>query len=145
MGVKSMINNFNGEYRWLSNFYACLICYEGDYYTSSEHAYQASKTVIYEERQLFLVSSITSRQAKRMGKKVTLRDDWQEVKLNNMYIINKDKYTRNENLGLWLAETKDEKLVEGNTWNDTFWGVCQGIGDNHLGKTLMRIRKELNQ
>ena len=35
--------------------------------------------------------------------------------------------------------------IEGNTWNDTFWGVCNGQGQNWLGKILMLVRSELNK
>ena len=42
-----------------------------------------------------------------------------------------------------LADTEDEELIEGNTWNDTYWGVCRGVGENHLGKLLMEVREML--
>jgi hypothetical protein len=41
-----------------------------------------------------------------------------------------------------LLETGDRDLIEENTWNDRFWGVCRGHGGNHLGKLLMAIRTE---
>ena len=39
-----------------------------------------------------------------------------------------------------LLETDDAELIEGNTWGDTYWGTCSGIGQNHLGKLLMKTR-----
>jgi predicted NAD-dependent protein-ADP-ribosyltransferase YbiA (DUF1768 family) len=55
----------------------------------------------------------------------------------------KDKFSRNPELRVKLLNTGDLQLVEGNYWGDTFWGVCNGKGENHLGKILMRVRKEL--
>ena len=45
-----------------------------------------------------------------------------------------------EQLADWLLETGDEELVEGNTWSDTTWGVCNGVGENKLGRLLMIVR-----
>ena len=47
------------------------------------------------------------------------------------------------NLSELLIGTEDVELVESNNWNDTFWGVCNGKGKNHLGKILMEVREEL--
>ena len=44
-----------------------------------------------------------------------------------------------------LLSTEDSSLVEGNDWNDKFWGVCQGKGLNHLGRILMKVRKEVKE
>ena len=60
-----------------------------------------------------------------------------------MYVINFEKFSCNFYLLHKLLTTGDAKIVEGNTWGDTFWGVCGGVGENHLGKVLMRIRAEL--
>ena len=60
-----------------------------------------------------------------------------------MYEIVKDKFSRNPELRVKLLNTGDIELIEGNYWGDTFWGVCNGKGENHLGKILMRVRKEL--
>lgn len=43
-----------------------------------------------------------------------------------------------------LLATGEAELIEGNTWGDTYWGVCHGVGQNHLGCLLMKIRGELN-
>ena len=53
------------------------------------------------------------------------------------------KFSTNESLKKRLLETGDEELIEGNTWNDTYWGVCKGVGLNKLGEILMRVREEL--
>ena len=42
-----------------------------------------------------------------------------------------------------LRLTHPYPLVELNTWNDVFWGVCKGQGENHLGRLLMTIRDNI--
>ena len=55
------------------------------------------------------------------------------------------KFYQNPQLAEKLIATADRKIVEGNTWHDTFWGVdaATGKGENHLGVILMKIREEL--
>lgn len=83
-------------------------------------------------------------EAKRLGRKATLRLDWEKVKLTIMEDLLRQKFAWKE-LKEKLLSTGDEELVEGNTWSDTFWGVCNGKGENHLGKLLMKIREELKE
>jgi len=135
-----MIKEFKGEYRWLSNFTPCKVLLDGVEYPSTENAYQASKTLIYAERQPF--TSMTAGQAKRAGRKVTMRDDWDNVKLDVMENLNRQKYLT-EPLKSMLIKTGDVEIQEGNTWGDTFWGICNGVGQNNLGKIIMKIRKEI--
>ena len=118
------IESFDGDYRWLSNFYMCDVYYQEAMYPSSEHAYQASKTLIENERDVIRTIPAAG-SAKRLGQLVTKRDDWDKVKILNMFVINLDKFKRNPVLGQLLIDTGDLQLVEGNNWNDTFWGVCQ--------------------
>lgn len=136
-----MIDSFREEYYFLSNFYHVDVEYDGIVYKNSEAAFQAQKVLDDDEKLLF--SDLYPREAKELGRKVKLRKDWNDVKDNYMYEICKAKFTQHEDLAEKLLETGDEELVEGNTWNDTYWGVCNGKGKNQLGKTLMRIREEL--
>jgi len=53
------------------------------------------------------------------------------------------KFTKHESLKEKLLATGDEELVEGNDWNDRVWGKVDGVGENHLGRLLMKIRAEL--
>lgn len=132
-----MIDSFSGEYRWLSNFWPCKVTLNGVEYPSVECAYQAAKTLKTAERIPF--QSATASEAKRLGRSLTTRPDWDEVKLSIMEGLLKQKFSQP-----WfkqkLESTGEEELVEGNYWNDTFWGVCRGRGENHLGKLLMKIR-----
>ena len=137
------IESFTGEYRWLSNFWPCGLTYEGVTYPSVEHAYQAAKSLNDEER---ITMSLLSRpgDAKRYGKKLTLRPDWEQVKVSVMRELLKLKFASPfDGLGVFLRNTNDSELVEGNTWGDTIWGVCNGVGENLLGKLLMERREHL--
>ena len=60
-----------------------------------------------------------------------------------MYDVCKAKFTQNPELAEKLLATGEQELVEGNNWNDTFWGMCRGKGKNMLGNILMKIREEL--
>lgn len=135
------INNFDGKYAFLSNFYPATVFYETRKYPSAEHAFQAAKTQIYEEI-IEIQNAPTPGRAKRLGRKCTLRPDWEEVKDDVMYKIVKDKFVRNPDLSSALIKTSEEKLVEGNNWGDHYWGV-DGHGKNRLGQILMRVRSEL--
>lgn len=135
------IKGFFGEYRFLSNYHLCDIEYEGLIYSSVENAFQAAKSLDENIRKRFL--HVSPAEAKRMGKKVELREDWESVKQAIMYELNAFKYLMHKDLGIALVATGDRYLEETNWWNDTFWGVCNGEGLNRLGETLMRIRKGL--
>ena len=135
-----VIDSFQGKYRWLSNFWMCPggIQY-GDYiYPSTEHAYQAAKTIVDSER-LEILRAKTPGQAKRLGRRVTMRPDWDLIKIDVMRTVLKQKFN-DEELAQKLRDTGNAELIEGNHWGDTFWGVCKGAGHNHLGKLLMEIR-----
>jgi ribA/ribD-fused uncharacterized protein len=72
-----------------------------------------------------------------------MRPDWEQVKILIMTSLVRDKFTRHQDLKEQLLATGDAELIEGNWWGDTFWGVCKGKGENHLGKVLMKVREEL--
>ena len=137
-----MINDFRGDYRWLSNFHPCLIVYDGITYPSSENAYQAAKFRDKNFRAKFV--GILPAEAKKLGRSPGIVPYWDNIKLTVMEYILRQKFTPGTELAQKLINTGNEELVEGNWWNDTYWGVCRGVGQNHLGKLLMKIREELN-
>lgn len=144
-GSETMSNGVYGfftEYRFLSNFYLADVELDGLPYKSTEHAYQAAKTLNEEER-LQIRESAKCGDAKRLGQKVTMRSDWEEVKLGIMKDLVRQKFTKHPDLKEKLLATGDAYLEESNTWSDCWWGVCNGKGQNHLGKILMEVRKEL--
>ena len=136
------IKSFRGSNEFLSNMYPCWAWLDGVSYPSVEHAFQAAKTLDLEKRRLFQVCPVKA--AKKEGRLVDLRPDWEKVKLDIMYSLLKSKFSDAE-LKQKLLETGDKQLIEGNTWNDTYWGVCKGVGENHLGKLLMQVRSELRE
>lgn len=138
------IRGFNGSYRFLSNFWPCVVHMDGKAYPSLEHAYQAAKT-LDEGKRVWIRAAPTPGIAKRRGRQVTMREDWDRIKKRIMFKLVKDKFTRDEPLGTKLLETGNALLVEDNTWGDTYWGKCSGEGKNHLGKILIRARRELRQ
>lgn len=136
------IRGFFDEYRFLSNFWMAEVEFEGLRYPSVEHGYQAAKTLDIHER-VYISGLPTAGKAKRRGSKVVLRADWEQVKLGIMEELVRQKFTRHECLKQKLLVTAQLRLVEENSWGDTFWGVCRGEGKNHLGEILMKVREEL--
>lgn len=136
-----MIGPFENQYRFLSNFSLSEIHYDGIFYSTVEHAFQAAKSMKYEEK-ICVAKLATPGEAKKYGKKVQLRPDWNEVKVYIMWDLVKKKFEC-EKLRQMLLDTGDEELVEVNSWNDCFWGVCEGKGENYLGRILMHIRREI--
>ena len=135
------IDSFTGVNNFLSNFYRARITFEGREYKTVEHAYQAAKTLNEEEREN-IAKAQTPSQAKRLGQEVRLREGWEEIKLGIMTELVGKKF-ENKILRFKLSATGNQELVEGNYWGDTYWGICRGIGRNHLGKILMEVRKEI--
>lgn len=136
------IKGFNEEYRWLSNYWPCEVIWNGLTYKSSEAAYQAAKSLDPKVWERF--TTLGAGTSKKEGKLLDIREDWDDVKLGIMFQICLDKFVRNEDLKQKLLATGDKFLEETNWWGDTFWGVCRGAGQNHLGRTLMEIRQIIN-
>ena len=76
-----MIAEFEGQYAFLSNFFPSPIIYEGITYPTNEHFFQAMKTLDQEERRAIAAAG-TPGKAKRMGRQVSLRNDWEQVKVD---------------------------------------------------------------
>ena len=139
--MSAVIDSFKGEHDWLSNFYNCPVHFEGLNFSNTEAAFQAAKTLNMEEREKFV--GLSPLIAKRKGRRVELRSDWEAVKIEVMREVLRCKFSQNPDLKAKLIATGDAELIEGNNWNDTFWGVCRDKGRNHLGKLLMALRAEL--
>jgi len=139
-----VIGHFVGPYRFLSNFFPAEIELDGEIYPTVEAAFQARKTLDPDERAKIRVAK-TPGVAKRLGRRVKLVPDWEKIKITVMTDLVRQKFTRHRALAAELLATWDQKLVEGNTWRDHFWGVCDGYGLNWLGKILMKVRDELRK
>jgi ribA/ribD-fused uncharacterized protein len=140
------IVSFSGEHFFLSNFYPHPVEVEGAVYPTNEHAFQALKTADADEREQVRLAPTPGR-AKRLGRRVTLRPDWNSYRFEVMERLVREKF-RGPELRRLLLSTGSRELIEGNTWNDRTWGCTRGRdgawhGANQLGKALMRIRDEL--
>ena len=144
------INSFEGDFSFLSNFFPSPIVDEnGTTWDTVEHFFQASKSLDLNEKE-FVRGKTTAGRAKRAGRKISIRSDWDDVKITFMQVALLMKFSQNENLKRLLLETGDAVIVEGNNWHDNFWGVCDcsscdGVGTNFLGRLLMQIREFLNK
>lgn len=137
------IDSFRDEYAFLSNFYPVqVIGMDGFAYPTVEHAFQAAKTDVPEE-QRYIRAAATTSIAKRRGRVVTLRRGWDDMRLDVMRELLANKFRTHPKLRAQLLDTRGQMLVEGNRWGDTYWGVCRGVGYNHLGRLLMKLRAEL--
>ena len=137
------INSFKDEYFFLSNFYDSTVTYNGLTYQNREAAFQAQKCQFLHERIPF--TKMNPSEAKKAGRKVVLRKDWETVKINIMAQIVKAKFEQNEELAIKLLNTGDAYLEEGNNWGDHIWGTVNGQGANYLGYILMGVRDHLKQ
>lgn len=123
---------------------------EGATYPTIEHAFQAAKSLDFAERRV-VKNAKTAGEAKRMGRKIKRRSDWFDVSLVIMEELVRQKFTRYPELKNKLLETGETTLIEGNNWNDRFYGCVydtnrnEWVGENHLGKILMKVREELKQ
>ncbi|HEY3244631.1 MAG TPA: NADAR family protein [Phycisphaerae bacterium] len=138
------IAEFQGPYRFLSNFWPAEVQFEGLTYPSVEHAYQAAKSLDAAERQR-IAALATPSDAKAAGRALPLRPDWEQVKFAVMEECVRYKFTQHAELRERLLATGDAELEEGNTWGDRVWGVYEGRGENRLGKILMKVRAELRR
>lgn len=145
-----MIHGFDNKYSFLSNFYACQVEYEGITYPTSEHAFQAAKSLDPNIRK-WIAAAFTPGQAKRRGRSIELRSDWEEIKDQVMLDIVREKF-KNEDMRARLLMTIEEgydSFCEDNYWHDNYWGNCncercKNIeGKNMLGKILMDIANEV--
>lgn len=156
-----LIDHFEGEYFFLSNFYPVPILFDGVYYPTIEHSFQAAKTIVQNERIPFQAHGLTPGQSKRLGRQITLRADWEEVKNDVMreqlaYKFGADHHV----LQRRLIDTGEATLIEGNRWHDNVWGdcycnqiktltevkeSCHVPGQNRLGKLLMELRAHLSK
>jgi ribA/ribD-fused uncharacterized protein len=141
-----MIDFFDGEYAFLSNFYNASCIFEGKLYPTVEHAFQAAKSLDHAERD-WIAAAGSPGLAKRLGRRINLRPDWEKIKFDVMEECLRSKFADTV-LKQKLLATGDEELVEGNYWHDNTYGNCSCekckdiVGRNMLGNILMKLRTE---
>lgn len=146
----TLIDDFRGQWMFLSNFHRAPLAWDGDTYPTSEHAFNAGKT-LDRDRRRWVAAAPTPMEAKRRGRSVQLRDGWDDrVRYEVMADVLHAKFTCHPGRVEALLSTGDALLVEGNRWHDNEWGdcrcgrpACAAEGGNMLGRMLMRLRDEL--
>jgi ribA/ribD-fused uncharacterized protein len=144
--VPSNISYRNGYvYNWFSNFepFETPMDYDGIVSKTPEAFYQSMKT---KDRYLrSVVGEMSAAKSKRAGRKLIIRDDWENIKVGVMMMALRHKFAEGTEWRKRLDETEGE-IVEWNNWHDNIWGDCVCIncllteGKNLLGKLLMGIR-----
>lgn len=137
MQLPMIIENFSGTYFFLSNFYPHKITVPWGTFKSVEAAFQAAKCADRSEIPAF--EALHPDEARRKGRQVKLVDNWECMKDGVMLVCLSAKFA-DPILRGWLKNTRPHILIEGNDWNDTYWGVCRGVGTNMLGNLLMLVR-----
>ena len=140
--MDQQIKGFQGEYRFLSNFYPSKVEFRNLVFLSSEAAYQADKAKDESLRDQF--TTLNAREARTLGKSMDIREGWDGDRLNVMYRILRGKFVGGS-LRDKLLNTEEAHLEETNYWHDTFWGIYNGTGWNHLGRLLMVVRDEIRE
>lgn len=146
----TVIDAFRGQWAFLSNFHPAVLNWEGITYPTAEHAFNAGKTLDPSKR-LTISQAPTPREAKRLGRAVQLRPDWDvRVRFEVMAAVLRAKFACREERANALLSTGRVMLIEGNTWHDQVWGDCRcgrepcaEAGANHLGELLMELREDL--
>ena len=133
---------FKGYYWFLSNSYPVTLRdmeYPSITYGSVEAAFQAAKTLSYEKRKTF--ESLSPREAKHLGRRISLRPDWEYVKEKVMETYLKQKFS----IPMFRKrlEAIEGPIVKDNTWGNTYWSRTHGRGLNRLGVLLEKIRAEI--
>jgi ribA/ribD-fused uncharacterized protein len=141
----NVIDDFDGNYAFLSNFHPSQVVYMGITCATVEHAYQCAKATNEPDRFRIATAMKDNRPApglaKSWGRVCRLRRDWEEVKDDVMLTLLRQKF-KHKTLRLALDATDAAYLIEGNNWNDTYWGVTHVGGKNRLGQMLMQVREE---
>lgn len=144
-----MITSFRRDYFFLSNFFEKDFEWRGMSWRSGEHAYQASKACDEDNASMLCVKMARSPGvAKKLGRLINVRTDWEEIKYDVMRSVVRAKFSDTE-LARKLIATGKEELVEGNYWGDKTWGCVLENGEwegrNMLGNILMEVRDELRK
>lgn len=146
--TKDPILSFRVYYSFLSNFYnGNVFVYNNMKFKNAESAFQSRK----DDTMARYFEMLNPLMSKNLGRKVNLRNDWEEIKDKIMYEVCYEKFTQCEKLKNKLLETGDRELVEGNNYGDTYWGMVynnktnEWVGENKLGIILMTVRDNIRE
>lgn len=143
------ISDFKGDHAFLLPSFECPVFLSGDTesYPSYEHALQASRFSLLEERCLIRetplirdVKKMTSRFDSNRGEK------WKQECMNIAEQLLRDKFIRSKEMTSKLKATGKKSLVYANTYGELYWGTSvedRHKGQNRLGKLLEKIRSDI--
>lgn len=136
---------FKGEFEYLSNFHPSKITRWGIEFPTVEHIFVAAKTTDMKLRREIAQIS-TPAKAKKFGRKLKLRPDWEEVKYQEMREAIRGKFA--DPRLMHQLQMIEGEIVEHNTWHDNTWGACtcqrcaNRPKQNWLGRLIMEVRDE---
>lgn len=169
---KEPILKFRQEFGYLSNFNVLKnkIHYLGYDYISVEAGYMAQKCDDVAWKQYCSTISPSwngnaQGEMKKAAYNVELTKDFSDKRLKIMLDLLRLKFRNNPYLANKLVATYPKMIMEGNTWNDKYWGATISkrnssnnveleklykeftqyfyVGQNYLGRLLMKVRDEL--
>lgn len=137
-------------YGVFSNLYRRDMTFNGEVFSTAEHAYQAGKARKKEVRDWILSAPTPGLVAMAAHGLYTwdIVSDWSTIKFVRMKEVLRAKFSQHEDLRKLLLSTKDARLVEAGKTNNPvnrLWGEVNGKGQNMLGVLLMEIREELRK
>jgi len=133
------------NYGWMSNFHRAPFEASGHTWPTVEHAFQAAKNYNQDPMCTKIREAKTPGEAKKLGRQVELRPDWEDTKVDVMHYLVLAKFCTHLDLARKLLDTGDALIEEDSKW-DSFWGTGpKGTGRNEMGKILMNTRKVLRE
>ncbi len=129
-------------FEFLSNMRLYPIQALGTRFRASENLYQFSKLPKeLREEYIHRFPKMHPFVARKITRKLPVREDWEEIKLKVMFDVLRLKFYQHPYLLRQLLHIEGP-LCEFNTWRDTYWGYDINLqkGHNYLGKLLMLLR-----
>lgn len=136
-------------YGAFSNLYRREIVFEGEIYSTSEHAYQAGKARKPEVKTWLMAAPSPALLAMAAHGLYSwdVASDWSQSKFDRMRRVLRAKFTQHPDLQALLLSTGEARLVEAATVDNAvnrLWGEVNGVGKNMLGQMLIELRAELS-
>lgn len=135
-----------GEFGDFSNFSNHPIKFKNVTFRTSEHLYQSYKFKDALNKDA-VISQKTPKLASDIGREThrPLRDDWDEIKVDVMFLAVGLKLMQHEYIHDKLMSTGDRIIVEDSPI-DYYWGCgADNSGKNMLGKVFMSIRCDIKE
>lgn len=135
-----------GELGYLANYSSHGFYKDNIYYKTVEHFYQSEK---FDDVNIKakIISCNTPKEASNIGRDRNLKrkDNFRDKKINVMYEGLYLKFSQNKDIRSKLIETGEKEIREMST-KESFWGIGPNLdGENHIGKLLMKVRKQVKE